>query len=248
MDFGSVCIQQDSAKSFAISNNTENNILVRIDTHGDPALARSKVDGQIIPPGASAGFDIHLYLETKSMYSGHFTYIINENHSYEVPVSAEAVPVMLSVNKSLLSFIFPPQNFEASVSEPIMLINNGNNTAEYKFTQGKHFTTLPTDAKIDPISNQEVLVTFTPGAGTRFEETLSIDVLGGSCLELRCSGEVEEGAVTVKTKGIDYGALAAGVTVRKSFPIVGAAEGEIESVWYIDKNEIQVRCPGLSEP
>ena len=246
MDFGSVCIQQDSAKSFAISNNTENNILVRIDTHGDPALARSMMDGQVIPPGASAGFDIHLYLETKSMYSGHFTYIINGNHSYEVPVSAEAVPVMLSVNKSLLSFIFPPQNFEASVSEPIMLINNGNNTAEYKFTQGKHFTTLPTDAKIDPFSNQEVLVTFTPGAGTRFEETLSIDVLGGSSLELRCSGEVEEGALTVKTKGLDFGALAAGVTVRKSFPIVGAAEGEIESVWYIDKNELQVRCPGLS--
>ena len=48
MAFGAICIQQNCAKSFTVSNNTEGSILVRIDTHNHAALSRSKPESQVI--------------------------------------------------------------------------------------------------------------------------------------------------------------------------------------------------------
>ena len=246
MAFGAICIQQNCAKSFTVSNSTEASILIRIDTHNNPALSRSKPESQVIPPGATAGFDIVLYLESTTEISTKFTYIINEHHEIEVPITAQAVPVMLSLNKSTVNFIFPPQSFSSSVSESILLVNQGNNLAEYKLAQGTHFTTVPETGTVEPLASQEVVLTFKPGTGTLFEETLAVDVVGGSPLELRCSGEVPEGALKVKTKTLDYGALAAGVALRKSFNIVGDADNDTDTVWFVDHAELLRRCPGLS--
>ena len=45
---------------------------------------------------------------------------------------------------------------------------------------------------------------------------------------------------------LDYGALAAGVAIRKSFTITGDADHESDTVWYVDTAEISRKCPGLS--
>lgn len=187
-----------------------------------------------------------LYLESTTEVSTKFTYIINEHHEIEVPITAQAVPVMLSLNKSTVNFIFPPQSFSATVSESILLINQGNNLAEFKLAQGTHFTTVPETGIVEPLQTQEIVLTFKPGTGTIFEETLAVDVVGGSPLELRCSGEVSEGALRVKTKTLDYGALAAGVALRKSFNVIGDADNDTDTVWFVDRAELQRRCPGLS--
>jgi hypothetical protein len=80
--------------------------------------------------------------------------------------------------------------------------------------------------------------------GTTFEETLAIDVMGGSAVEVKCVGEVSEGALKVKMKTLDFGALAAGVAMRKSFSIIGDAdpEKESETVWFVDSVELSRRC------
>ena len=248
MAFGAICINQNNAKSFTVMNSTEASILVRIDTHNNGALSRSKPESQVIPPGLTAGFDIILYLDSTAEISTKFTYVINEHHFYEVPITAQAVPVMMSLNKSMINFIFPPQSFAPAVSESLILINQGKNLAEYKISQGKYFTTIPNEGIVDPLQSQEVVINFRPGMGTLFEETLAIEVVGGSPMELACSGEVSEGKLRVKTKTLDYGAMAAGVAVRKSFTIVGDADPETESdtVWYVDSAEISRKCPGLS--
>jgi len=62
--------------------------------------------------------------------------------------------------------------------------NQGNNLAEYKFAQGQYFTTIPTAATVKPNSAQEVVITFKPGPGTTFEETLAVEVVGGSPLQV----------------------------------------------------------------
>jgi hypothetical protein len=248
MAFGAICIQQNNAKSFTVMNATEGSILVRIDTHGNGALSRSKPESQVIPPGLTAGFDIVLYLDATAEILTKFTYVINEHHFFEVPITGQAVPVMLSLNKSTINFIFQPQSFAPSVSESLILINQGKNLAEYKISQGKYFTTIPNEGIVDPLQSQEVVINFRPGMGTLFEETLAIEVVGGSPMELTCSGEVSEGKLKVKGKSLDYGAMAAGVAVRKSFTIVGDADPETESdtIWYVDSAEISRKCPGLS--
>ena len=65
--------------------------------------------------------------------------------------------------------------------------NQGNNLAEYKFVQGQYFTTIPTSATVEPNSAQEVVITFKPGPGTIFEETLAVEVAGGTPLQVDLS-------------------------------------------------------------
>ena len=123
MAFGAICIQQICGKSFTVSNSTEGSILVRIDTHDNPALSKSKPASQVIPPGATAGFDLVLYLEGTTDVDTKFTYHINEHHQFQVPITAQAVPVMLQLSKKILNFIFPPQSFSPFVSESIIMTN-----------------------------------------------------------------------------------------------------------------------------
>jgi hypothetical protein len=113
--------------------------------------------------------------------------------SYAIYIYAlawQAVPVMLSLNKSIVNFVFPPQSFSPYVSESVILVNQGNNLAEYNFAQAQYFTAIPQSGSVEPLRTQEVVITFKPGTGTIFEETLGVEVVGGSPLELKCAGEL----------------------------------------------------------
>lgn len=91
MDFGPVCIQSDISKSFTISNGTTQSLSVRVDIHDNKALEKSKPETQIIPSGATAGFDITLYLEASATVDTKVTYVINEHHSFHTPVTAQVL-------------------------------------------------------------------------------------------------------------------------------------------------------------
>ena len=57
MDFGTVCVQSKTAKSFGITNELNRSILVAV-TFASEDLAQSGPSSQVVPPGASAGFDV----------------------------------------------------------------------------------------------------------------------------------------------------------------------------------------------
>ncbi|EKX37711.1 hypothetical protein GUITHDRAFT_116187 [Guillardia theta CCMP2712] len=244
MDFGSICIQADVSKSFFVSNNTSRNILVRIDTDGNSALSRSKPTSQVIPPSATAGFDITIYLESQADISTKFRYVINEHHAYEVAVKAEAVPVMLHVSKTRINFSFPPTSMEPVITESFHMTNPSNNAAQYKIEQGEHFKTFPSDGIVEPMSTEEIMVTYRPGQECKHEQTLSISVTGGAIIPLLCSGEVEESHAQLKQKSIDMGVVSAGQVCTRSFAL--SCTGGSSTAFFIDTNEMRARAPGLT--
>ena len=243
IDYGSVCIQSPFSKNFTVSNSTMQSILVRIDTHGDKALERSTPASQVIPSGATAGFDITLYLESTTTLQTKFTYVINEHHSYEVPITASAVPVMLNMSRDKMSFAFPPSSNSMKVGETLYLINPTNNLAEFKIESNPNFMAVPSFGAAEPMSQEEVQIYYNPGQGTSHEATLKVDVIGGSSMQLNCVGEVEEGQIECKPKSLDFGSVAAGTATKKALTLI--AKGSNNNVFFVDKDELHTRCPGL---
>jgi len=244
LEFGSICIQAEVSKCFAVSNDTAQSVLVGLDTHNNPLLCRSTPDSQVIPPGGTAGFDITLYLDTPQEIDTRFSYTLNMHHSFQVRVKASAVPVMLSINKTKLNFAFPSSSCAMSVSETIKLTNPGSNPAEYRIENSGTFTAIPHEGVVEAKGGEEITITFHPGQGQRDEQTLNIVVIGGSNISLLCTGEVDESQIQTKLKVLDMGAVAAGCTLRKTITLQNP--GSCNAVYIIDPDILRTKCPGLS--
>lgn len=243
MQFGPVCIQCNNSKSFTVSNGTMQNLIVRIDTHGHKALERSKPETQVIPPGATAGFDITLYIESPTHLEAKFTYIINEHHSFEVPMAAQAVPVMLNMSRENINFAFPASLNSMAVSDTLYLINPSNNLAEYRIESHPTFSAFPSMGTVEPMSQEEVQISYNPGQLTAHRAVLKIEVLGGKSMLLHCVGEADPGHLECKPKSVDFGSVAAGTSVRKAFTLTG--KGDDVNVFFVDPDDLRIRCPGL---
>jgi len=129
---------------------------------------------QVLPPGATAGFDIRLYLESKAEVDTRFAYIINGHHRYEVAVKAQAVPVMLSLSKTAMTFFFPEHSLEQVVTDTVHLLNPGNTHAEYKIVSSEHFKAFPASGMVEPNASEEISIRYHPGASTAREEKLQV--------------------------------------------------------------------------
>ena len=243
MRFGPVCIQSDISKSFSISNGTMQNLMVRIELHGDKPLEKSTPTTQVVPAGATAGFDMTLYLEATIAVDTKFTYVINEHHSFDVGVTAEAVPVMLNMSREKIHFAFASSSNLMGAPEVLYLINPSNNLAEYKVESNANFVAFPSQGTVEPMSQEEVQITYKPAQHTAHEATLRIDVLGGQPMSLMCAGESDQGHLECKPRSIDFGSVAAGAAVRKAVTLT--AKGDNVTVFFVDPDELKNRCPGL---
>ena len=244
LDFGSICIQAEVSKCFAVSNDTAQSVLVSLDTASNAVLCRSKPEAQVIPPGGTAGFDITLYLDTPQEIDTRFSYTLNSQHSFQVRVKASAVPVMLSVNKTKLNFTFPSSSCAMSITETIKLTNPGSNAAEFRIENVGAFTAIPPEGSVEAKGSEEINITYVPGQSQRDEQTLNVIVVGGSNISILCTGEVDESQILSKQKILDMGSVAAGCTVRKTFALQNP--GPCNSVYVVDPDTLRTKCPGLS--
>jgi len=245
MDFGSVCVHADVKKCFAVSNDTDQPVHVAVDTHGNDILAKSTPHAQVIPAGSTAGFDIVLYMEAEQLYDTHFTYTVNGHHAFVVPVRALAVPVMLSLSKHKINFTFPGHSYQPTVSEIISVINPGNNPADFRIeNQSPNFTASPASGTVDAMGSEEVILTYNPGQTQKHEHQMKVTVVGGSAMALSLTGEVDEGVIQCKSKTVDFGPIAAGLSARKNITL--ANTGGAPTVFYVDLAEMRAKCPGLS--
>mmetsp|Transcript_28943 Transcript_28943/g.66987 ORF Transcript_28943/g.66987 Transcript_28943/m.66987 type:complete len:2816 (+) Transcript_28943:96-8543(+) len=232
MDFGKVCVQSSAAKCFAISNDTQHHILVVI-TSDRPELARSGPTSQVVPPGATAGFDIVIFSELSQSITSTVSYTINGAHSYKFDVTAEIVPVMLKLNRTTLNFRFPSHVYDPYMTEVVTLFNPGNNRAEFLFhpagAKFESFTPIPAKGTVEPLGSEDVKLTYMPCNQTRNEENLRLAIVGGEDIVLKCIGEVEEGKLSTKVKSIDFGTVAAGSVKRRLLPLKNI--GNIDAVF-----------------
>jgi len=129
------------------------------------------------------------------------------------------------------------------VSDTLYLINPSNNLAEYRIESHPTFSAFPSMGTVEPMSQEEVQISYNPGQLTAHRAVLKIEVLGGKSMLLHCVGEADPGHLECKPKSVDFGSVAAGTSVRKAFTLTG--KGDDLNVFFVDPDELRIRCPGL---
>lgn len=232
-EFGQVSIRSVNAKSLFVSNDTDQNILVALEG-AEEELAASMPEAQVIPPHASAGFDIVFSSPTPQAFQRSMSYLINGLHRYQFNVAAEAVPITLDVAERTLHFRFTDEATTPFLTKGLMLHNPGNATASFEWeTEKKAFSVSQTQGSLEPGKSMEVKVTYYPEAQPLSEETLTLKIDGGPPLPIKCIGEIREARCIFGTKKLEFGMVPVGVFREKQ--VVLKNVGKYDAFWEADK-------------
>lgn len=215
LNFGRVCINSVTAKNFAITNDLQQCVLIKLESNSfEPELRQSRPEAQVVPGGAAAGFDIYFQCHDLGKYKKTFSWSINGNHTYKVGVVAEVVPIELKLDKTKLMMEFPEDSMDKSISEDVVLHNPGNAVAEFLWGANGAFQCFPERGVIDPGQSAVIKVQWTPKQGKSNEDELGLHISGGLDQTLKVIGEVKEAKADFDNKKLSMGIVAVGMEVK----------------------------------
>lgn len=235
IDYGKVCVQSVSKKSFAVTNEMDRSILVALSFESED-LAASTPASQVIPPGAAAGFDLVFQSNQIKSFREVVTYTINGAHSYRFIVQATVIPITLELAQGTLDFSFAEDNLEPYVQEPVIITNPGNFPADFKWMcKGNTFAVSPEQGTVEPGKSTEVTVTFRPQGPVKNEappqEELIMNVDRGESKPLLCRADVLEAKCAFMPKAVDFGVMSVATTKEKMIKIKNT--GDSDTVFFI---------------
>ena len=171
----------------------------------------------MIPPGQEAGFDIVFCSPEKKSYKFTVTYWINDVHCFKFLVLAIAEPVVLDISKYNLKFVFPEDNMDMSISESLVITNNGNATAKFKWSFGNSgvFVPSPVEDEVPAGSSKTVKVTFTPPGPKPDDEMISLKIEDGTSIDVKCTSVVNDAKCGFIEKSVDFGHVPVGIKAKE---------------------------------
>jgi len=216
IDFKNVFVKSTTTKGFTVRNDLRQCIYVRLVIEHQE-LAKSGPLSQVIEPGQDAGFDL-VFCSTKAQnFKGVVTYFINDVHAFKFLVSAQADPVHLELQKNVLKFHFADESTNMSVSEDLVVTNNGNDKASFQWqTSGSSvFVPNPMFGTIQPGRFQSIRFTFSPPGPKPEDEMITMKIEDGVTLTVKCQGFVTESRCLFQEKLLDYGAVPVGIRTKE---------------------------------
>jgi hypothetical protein len=124
--------------------------------------------------------------------------------------------VVLEVSKKVLRFEFSDDNMDMSVTEQLVISNNGNAKARYRWQIPTSMAFVPQPA-VDEVaagSSKSVSVTFRPTGQRSEEELLVLQIEDGNSVDVKCQGIVNEAKCTFIEKLLDFGNIPVGLRAK----------------------------------
>lgn len=132
-------------------------------------------------------------------------------------VLAVAEPVVLDVSKYNLKFAFPEDNMDMSISENLVITNNGNATAKYKWVHGNSgiFVPSPLEDEVPAGSSKIAKITFTPPGPKPDDEMLTLKIEDGTAVDIKCASVVNDSKCAFIEKSVDFGNVPVGIKAKE---------------------------------
>ena len=174
-----------NTRSFSVINDLNQAVSVAIRTKGIQELTKSTPERQVIPAGATAGFDIVLNSTAALDFKQSVAYIINDQHRMKFTVKAKIRPIALELSSKELHFAFPLGSLDSAVSSihactisfmrlsvtmlrqiqrQVTITNTSNAAAEYRWNiEGSScYSIEPRAGAIPPYETATATVMFFP--------------------------------------------------------------------------------------
>ncbi|KAF0687983.1 Aste57867_20364 [Aphanomyces stellatus] len=225
INFGKVCAHSVSKKSFSVTNDLPHNILVTVHLANDhDELQQTTPLSQVIPTGATAGFDFTFFSRVEQVFQKYVNYSINGQHSSKLLVTAEVVPIRVELSTSVLEFSFDASDLSPHVAQEIVMKNPGNSEARFSWMPEQSqadcaFEVTPPQGTIAPGGSCPIRVSFCPRFSVPNQTAMVVSVDGGKPAQLHCIGHLAEPKCVVKEKRMDFGTIAAGIAKEKKLLI-----------------------------
>ena len=238
LDFGKIFVQSTSSKFFQIKNNLNQPIKARIDTKKIFELSNSYLKGQIIPEEKTAHFRITIRSETKKTIHEKISYIINENHVFNILVKADIIPVEIKIEEKNLNFKFEDDSLEMRVVKKLKLINDGNSDAKYRFK-------IPTESPFEILIKEGIIekgkvayieVVYNP-RGIKDKGEIIMEIENGLEKIIFCEGSSNETLCKIHNEHIDFGTIAIGKKKLAYFELENL-NNKYYSIFKIDKKSL----------
>ncbi|RHZ21992.1 hypothetical protein DYB26_003352 [Aphanomyces astaci] len=250
INFGKVCVHSVSKKSFSVTNDLPHNISVHVHLANDhDELQETTPLSQIVPTGATAGFDFTFFSRIEQVFQKYVNYTINGQHSFKLLVTAEVVPIRVELSTPVLEFAFDANDLSPNVAQQLVVKNPGNSEAKFSWApEPQHppvdcaFEASPKQGTIAPGGSCPVRVAFHPRFNVSNQATLVVSVDGGKPAQLHCVGHVVEPKCVVREKRVEFGTIAAGIPKEKRV-LISNQNIASATVYYA---EIDPPTPGLS--
>ena len=213
IDYGKVCVGSLTAKSFCITNEFSQAVLVKVEGF-EVESKQSKPDTQIVPAGAVAGFDIYFTSKMLGKYKKSFSYKVNGRYTYKVDIVAEVVPIELEMNKTEMTMEFPDDSLEPTLSQDLFLKNPGNAVADFLWGSSGAFVCKPDKGSINPGQVAIISIVWTPSGDKRNKEELALNVTGGLDKTITVTGIIKEVKASFEEKRLSLGLIAVGAETK----------------------------------
>lgn len=241
MNFGQVSVHSNIAKSFTITNNLQQHILVTINYEHEE-LSKSTPSSQIVLPKQTAGFDIRFSSPNQQNFSKTIQYSINHHHTYSLNITAKVVPIDLQLSRNLIEFRFSPDSITPFIKEFVIIQNKSNAEASYMWTgMSSVFSLSQSSGTIEHLKSHNIEITYTPTTNAHDETTLLLNVTGGSSRSLKCIGDIGVPKCSLNKKFVNFGLIPIGIQKTQSIKIKNTGDDDaIYTISYTNVNELQV--------
>ena len=241
LNFGQISVFSTAVKSFTITNNLQQHILVTMKYEFDE-LSQSTPVSQTILPKQTAGFDIKFSSKTQHNFSKQIQYTVNNHHTYAFTVTAQVVPIELQLSRQSIEFKFSPDSNSPHIKEFVIIQNKSNAQAEYTWTGLiPVFSLSQTSGVIEPHKSQSIEITYTPTTKAHDETTLLLNVTGGATRTLKCIGDIGIPKCSLAKKVINFGLIPIGITKTQTIKVKNTGDDDaIFSLSYSYMTELEV--------
>lgn len=241
MDFGETSVFSVVKKSFSLTNNLQQNVLITVHFDCDE-LAQSTPASQVIPPKQTAGFDITFSCKKPMTFNKTIQYTVNGTHPFSLTVQATAIPINLQLSKSVIEFRLPPDSTLPFIKEFITIINKSNAEASYSWKgQNTTFSLSAIAGQIEANKTQNIEITYVPTTHNKDEETLVLNVVGGPSRSVKCIGDTGFPKCSLLRKRVDFGLIPIGIQKNQTLRIKNSGEDDaIFSICQLNSSEIHI--------
>lgn len=238
INFGNMSVYSTLTKSFTITNNLQQNILISMVYNADE-MKESSPTSQVIPANQTAGFDIKFKALKPVNFNKPIEYTINSAHTFQVPVTAIVSPIDLQLSKSVINFKFTSGSSSPFVKEYVTIHNKSSSEAHFSWESTNPSFSLSTlSGYIEAHKTVNVEITYIPGRKNTDETTLLLKVDGGPSRSLKCIGTPGSPKCALMRKKIDFGLVPVGISKSQVLKIKNSGE---------DDAIFSVTNPNLSE-
>lgn len=131
IDFGTVCVGSRTTRSFGICNDLAQAILVELRADQPEISVHPKA--QVIPAGATAGFDVQFIPSEPQEFRYAVTYVVNGQHILKFLTLASVQPVTVNLSAKDLLFLFPEDSTDFEVRREVSIRNPGDADANIRW-------------------------------------------------------------------------------------------------------------------